>query len=85
MRRLVLLLTLLLVAAACGQQTAAPATTGSSASSGSTTTADGTTEPDRVAGTPELLDFQAQTVSGQPFDGADYAGQDLMVWFWAPW
>jgi hypothetical protein len=31
------------------------------------------------------LAFTATTVQGEAFDGADYAGQDLMVWFWAPW
>jgi hypothetical protein len=34
---------------------------------------------------PDVLAFTATTVQGQPFDGADYAGLDLMVWFWAPW
>ena len=34
---------------------------------------------------PEALAFTATTVEGEPFEGADHSGQDLMVWFWAPW
>lgn len=26
-----------------------------------------------------------ETVDGATIDGADYAGQDLALWFWAPW
>ncbi|MGQ0631574.1 MAG: redoxin domain-containing protein [Sporichthyaceae bacterium] len=34
---------------------------------------------------PEQLQFTAQTVAAQPFDGTTLAGQDAVVWFWAPW
>lgn len=33
----------------------------------------------------ELLSFRAQTVSGDEVDVSDYAGSDLVLWFWAPW
>lgn len=29
--------------------------------------------------------FTAPTLSGETFDLADYAGQDVMLWMWAPW
>ena len=28
--------------------------------------------------------FTAPTLSGESFDLADYAGQDVMLWLWAP-
>jgi ABC-type glycerol-3-phosphate transport system substrate-binding protein len=30
-------------------------------------------------------DFVATTIGGDDLALADYAGQDVMVWFWAPW
>jgi hypothetical protein len=71
MRRLVPLLVLLLVmAAAC---TSAPEVD------------DAATAPAPPQGLPPQLAFTAETIDGGTFDGADYAGQDLMLWFWAPW
>ncbi len=34
---------------------------------------------------PEVLDFEATTVRGEPFDGASVAGRPVLLWFWAPW
>lgn len=34
---------------------------------------------------PEELQFTAQTVDGDPFQGASLAGKDAVLWFWAPW
>ena len=31
------------------------------------------------------LDFVAPDVRGGQVAGADFAGQDLVIWFWAPW
>ncbi len=31
------------------------------------------------------LAFEAQTVTGETVDVGDYAGTDLVLWFWAPW
>lgn len=33
----------------------------------------------------ELLSFQARTVAGNDVDVSEYAGSDLVLWFWAPW
>lgn len=33
----------------------------------------------------DLLDFEATAVDGSTVDVADFAGEDLVVWFWAPW
>jgi thiol-disulfide isomerase/thioredoxin len=52
----------------------------------------GTDEPEPAAtGTPDpiavpaQLDFTAATVDGGTFDGATLAGQDAVLYFWAPW
>lgn len=37
------------------------------------------------ASAPEVLDFRAETVSGEPFDGASLVGKPTVFWFWAPW
>jgi hypothetical protein len=29
--------------------------------------------------------FTATSLSGEPVALSDYAGQDVMLWFWAPW
>lgn len=34
---------------------------------------------------PAALDFTAPTVDGGTFEGASLAGQDAVVYFWAPW
>jgi len=31
------------------------------------------------------LDFTVAAVDGSTFRGADYAGDALAIWFWAPW
>jgi hypothetical protein len=38
-----------------------------------------------TASTPEILRFRAPELSGGVLRGADYAGRDLALWFWAPW
>lgn len=82
------LLAVALAAAACGGSgdedvAAAPAAE-------TTTTTAGTsspTEAEAPAGpaVPEQLDFVAPDVRGGQVVGADFAGQDLVIWFWAPW
>ncbi len=32
-----------------------------------------------------LLDFEAAAVDEQVVDVGEYAGTDLVIWFWAPW
>jgi thiol-disulfide isomerase/thioredoxin len=34
---------------------------------------------------PESLRFRAETVTGEPFEGAALAGRPVLLWFWAPW
>lgn len=83
--RWVLLLLAVLLAACGGGAGVATAPDGSAtdapAPADGATTDDGATD----AGLPEALAFTATTVGGGTFDGADHVGQDLMLWFWAPW
>ena len=39
---------------------------------------------DADPGVPAVLDVVAPAVGGGEVDLADYAGQDLALWFWAP-
>jgi len=32
-----------------------------------------------------LLDISAEAADGTTVNLSNYAGQDLMLWFWAPW
>jgi peroxiredoxin len=53
--------------------------------------ADGTQEaganaaPAMAAGVPAQFDFTVATVDGGSFSGATLAGQDSVLYFWAPW
>lgn len=38
-----------------------------------------------VASDTEALDFVAPDVRGGQVVGSELAGQDLVIWFWAPW
>ena len=64
------------------ETTAAPGTTGDGATTTAPTSATAATEP---ADVPEFLDFVAPDVRGGQVTGAELAGQDLVIWFWAPW
>ena len=33
----------------------------------------------------DALAFSATTVDGTTFDAGELAGQDVLLWFWAPW
>lgn len=33
----------------------------------------------------EILDFTAPKLGGGAIEGADFAGKDAAIWFWAPW
>lgn len=41
--------------------------------------------PELSAAVPEILDFSADTVAGDGFEGASLAGKPAVLWFWAPW
>ena len=32
-----------------------------------------------------LLGFDAQAIDGSTVDVASFSGEDLAIWFWAPW
>lgn len=71
-------LSLALFASACGgtppaEQAAAPAVTES---------AEVDNDAAAAPGLPQLI---GDTVAGAQFDTNDLAGQDIAVWFWAPW
>ncbi len=78
-RRVAAVLAVALLAAACGdsatrlQRAATPATTA---------TADWS-ELDGVD--VEALAFTGTATDGTTFSGADVVGQDVLLWFWAPW
>lgn len=42
-------------------------------------------DDDGAAGDRVDLDFAAATVDGGEIDMGDYAGEDLVLWFWTPW
>lgn len=44
-----------------------------------------TTAPPRDVEVPQELRFSAPALSGGTIEGAEYAGRDLVIWFWAPW
>ena len=51
----------------------------------STTESVAATTAEVEAAGPGLPLLVADTVSGSQLDTSDFAGQDLVVWFWAPW
>ncbi len=66
---------LALIASACGSSATEDASTSSNAEAAAGEAAAG-------AGLPALV---GDTVSGGQLDTNDLAGQDVVVWFWAPW
>lgn len=44
-----------------------------------------TTASSPPAAVPEKLQFTSASVDGGQVAGAAYAGQDVVLWFWAPW
>lgn len=67
---------------AAGSDSSAAARTTDPAPSGSSP-ADGPASSGAVV--PDVLRFEAETVSGDSFSGASVAGKPVVVWFWAPW
>lgn len=68
---------------------AAACSGGSSASGGSDGGQGGSNAPAAApapaATEATTLDFTAPAVDGSTVRGADYAGDALAIWFWAPW
>jgi hypothetical protein len=82
-----------LVGAAIALLTGACGDTGSGTAA-STTTGDGptitapagsTAAATALAEVPKALQFTASGVDGGKVVGADFAGKDVALWFWAPW
>lgn len=46
---------------------------------------DGVNVVESEDGADGVTESAVQTISGSDFSLEDYAGQDLLVWFWAPW
>ncbi len=69
-RRLLVTAALAVVLTACGAAPPAPSTAADDVASGAST---------------DILDFSADTVSGDTFDGASLTGRPAVLWFWAPW
>lgn len=91
-RSLVLTSVLAVVVTACGAESPDP----KSAADTATTQPSAAPDPDAAepeaggsqessAAVPEALDFSAETVAGDEFDGASLAGKPSVLWFWAPW
>lgn len=67
--------------------TEAPSTTRGALTGTSPTTINGNNENN---GSDQLAsawphEWREELVGGGQFDAGDYAGQDLVLWFWAPW
>ncbi|OLF16640.1 redoxin domain-containing protein [Actinophytocola xanthii] len=60
----------------------APATTGAAKPAPAP---DAVSEPPAPEEVPELLRFEAKTLDGHVFHGADLLGGPAVLWFWAPW
>ncbi|MFC6286122.1 TlpA family protein disulfide reductase [Nocardioides sp. GCM10027113] len=72
---------LVLVLAGCGTATDAPS--GQSGQGSQDGRASAAEAP--PAGEVRSVDFAADTVAGEPFDGASLEGKPAVLWFWAPW
>jgi hypothetical protein len=71
---------LLLVTAACGNASTPPET--QPARSGTAISPPATSEAPEPA---RVLRFEAPDLARGVIRGADYAGKDVALWFWAPW
>jgi hypothetical protein len=83
-RRRLLLLILGLLLVGCGGSTTADGPDGAAAGSTGAVTSEAAVTDGASAG--HGAPFGTVTlVDGGSLDGAEYAGDDLALWFWAPW
>lgn len=84
-----LLLAASLAVAACGGSADEADVAADTTPDRAVTTNGGVAAPPADAGAapevPDELDFVAPDVRGGQVVGAELAGQDLVIWFWAPW
>ena len=91
LRAVAVLAALLLVGVCCGDGSSEsgpaqdPATTATEAPATTTVRTSPTTTPGDSVAVAWPHDWTERTVGGGQFDAGDYAGQDLVLWFWAPW
>ena len=79
-RRMALAWLLLLVTTACAKAAERPQPTPARSGTG--------TSPPAVSEAPQparVMRFEAANLAGGVIRGADYAGKDVALWFWAPW
>jgi len=88
MQRVAALLVLALAMAGCGSATTEGSADGSpppSANGGSATAPSGERSSDTAGSSGDAPFGTVDAVGGGQIDGAALAGQDLALWFWAPW
>ena len=73
-----------LFASACGGS-ASGATESAGDSNAAGAEAPAQTEPERIEEDPAKASLVATTVSGGQIDFGSLEGQDVVLWFWAPW
>lgn len=77
---LAVVLAIALLAAACGDSS------DSAVATGSETDAAASADWSELDGVDvEALAFTGAATDGTTFSGADVVGQDVLLWFWAPW
>jgi hypothetical protein len=82
-RRLLLLTVVGLFLVGCGGSTSMDVSDGATGSTGTVTSEPAVAESSSAGG---AAPFGTVTlVDGASLDGAEYAGDDLALWFWAPW
>ena len=82
-----LLVAVLLLAVACGSSGSESAAAGAEATTAPSPTAASSTAGPVAPGNdvPEALAFSGATLGGGTFEGPSVVGNDLLLWFWAPW
>jgi len=84
-RHLAALLAIVLVAGACADGDDVDGATAASTPSSASGDRDAAAPTNGGPAVPEQLDWVAQDVRGGEVVGAELAGDELVIWFWAPW